>query len=165
MKFRTFFAILALSLFVASNTAAQTKVGPPTGSVGPGVVLSNGGYAPAVQFNAVENVTLEGTFNMYSGVTAFGAEMYYHFGREGSSSPATLIFEPAIGAGIYKVSVDPDIGMDANLTGFSASGGVFAHLRENPHFRFKGVLSLVEFDYEGVSFRGFHAILGAYYFF
>lgn len=137
--------------------------GPQSGTFGAGISIGHkGGYIPSAQFGVSDRLILEGSVALYSMVTALGMEAYYRFPK--AQSEASFLIEPVIGGGLYKVSIDTGFGSEG-LTGLSASGGVFAHLAGNKNWRFKGVLSLVQFDYEGASLRGTNAVLGAYYFF
>jgi hypothetical protein len=122
----------------------------------------SGGYAPALQYNMNQNLALEANLALYTGVTAIGGEALYRFKLE--QGDGAVNFEPVAGGGLHHVSVDT-WGGNESLLGFSASGGAFMHLTKNQHWRFKGLVSYTQFDYEGVALRGTGLRLGAFYFF
>jgi hypothetical protein len=125
-----------------------------------------GGISPSVQYNVGENLALEGALGLYSGVTTLGAEGYYRFRNSEQKLGESFSIEPIAGAGLHRISID-DLYGGGSVMGYSASGGVYGKFQNYPHWRLKGVLSYLQFDYgsSGVVGRGFNTNLGVSYFF
>lgn len=150
-----------------ASAAPQKPASPKTAGrwgLGLNVQAVSFGWSPAVQFNLHERVAIEGTLGLYTGVTALGGQVWYRFPGSASNPAAAVKFEPVAGGGLHLVTVDAGLTSES-LVGFSASGGAFMHLRDNPHWRFKGTLNFVQFNYERAAFRGFGTSLAAFYFF
>lgn len=153
---------------VSSETAAKlgeaTKKAIGNFAVGADIGLL-GGISPSVQYNVGENLALEGALGLYSGVTTIGAEGYYRFRNSEQKLGESFSVEPIAGAGLHRISID-DLYGGGSVIGYSASGGVYGKLLNYPHWRLKGVLSYLQFDYgSSVVGRGFNTNLGVSYFF
>lgn len=166
------FALTATLLGSFLGNAGAQEATPPDddapGAWGVGLnlgITGGGGASPAGQYNIGSRLVLEGSVNIYSSVTAIGGELFYRFlSSTPPPSTASVVFEPVAGGGLFNVIVDTPFGTES-FAGVTGSGGAFMHLPKDAHWRFKGLLSFTQFDYEGAAFRGFGMSLGAFYFF
>jgi hypothetical protein len=144
-------------------------VNPSTpGRFGVGLYLTSAlGATPSLIYDVTDRFTAVGAVRLYNGVgygSGMMGEFLYRF-RQPSKPQSNVVFEPYIGGGLMRLSVNYGEfgGSGGSSVGLVGSGGTFLTVKKIPKWRFSGDISLVSFDDMGFESIGIR--LGTHYFF